>query len=302
MQPVHKMFSMFVYWPLVSVFKKSGPFFFEFLQKFYGRNRKSLRTAFVVRFHKNRESCARFVEFFLNVSFFHYSLILPQFAVSCNRDTIFVMKEKAFFEQYKNLNSQQREAVDAIEGPVMVVAGPGTGKTQVLTLRIANILDKTDTEPESILALTFTESAAASMKRRLAEIIGSPAYSVAINTFHGFCNDVIKTYPEYFPRIMNSINITEVDQINIIKEFSEFRVKDTLKKINDFKKDGLSPKEVEKIYPHTKKFGVRTAKIYAKYETELKKQKLYDFSDMILEVLRTLKKNKNLLQILKERY
>src|SRR3989344_1866986 len=207
-----------------------------------------------------------------------------------------------FEKHYRQLNPQQREAVDAIEGPVMVVAGPGTGKTQVLTLRIANILDKTDTEPENILALTFTESAAASMKRRLAEIIGSPAYSVAINTFHGFCNDVIKTYPEYFPRIMNSINITEVDQINIIKEFSEFRVKDTLKKINDFKKDGLSPKEVEKIYPHTKKFGVRTAKIYAKYETELKKQKLYDFSDMILEVLRTLKKNKNLLQILQERY
>jgi len=205
------------------------------------------------------------------------------------------MKEKAFFEQYKNLNSQQREAVDAIEGPVMVVAGPGTGKTQVLTLRIANIIQRTDTEPESILALTFTESAAASMKRRLAEIIGSPAYSVAINTFHGFCNDVIKTYPEYFPRIMNSINITEVDQINIIKEFSEFRVKDTLKKINDFKKDDISPKESEKINP-------KTAKVYAKYETELKKQKLYDFNDMILEVLGALKKNKKLLQILQERY
>src|SRR3989338_3680280 len=155
------------------------------------------------------------------------------------------MKQKTFFEHYKNLNSQQREAVDAIEGPVMVVAGPGTGKTQVLTLRIANIIQRTDTEPESILALTFTESAAASMKRRLAEIIGSPAYSVAINTFHGFCNDVIKTYPEYFPRIMNSINITEVDQINIIKEFVGYRLKDFLKKINDLKKDGISQKEAE---------------------------------------------------------
>lgn len=205
------------------------------------------------------------------------------------------MKQKEFAEQYKNLNREQKIAVDAIEGPVMVVAGPGTGKTQVLTLRIANILQRTDTEPESILALTFTESAAASMKRRLAEIIGSPAYCVAINTFHGFCNDVIKTYSEYFPRIMNSVNITEVDQINIIKEFSEFRVKDILKKINDFKKDGISPKEAEKI-------NSKTAKIYAKYEAELKKQKLYDYNDMILEALRALKKNKKLLQILQERY
>src|SRR3989344_1795786 len=200
-----------------------------------------------------------------------------------------------FEKHYRQLNPQQREAVDAIEGPVMVVAGPGTGKTQVLTLRIANILDKTDTEPENILALTFTESAAASMKRRLAEIIGSSAYSVAINTFHGFCNDVIKTYPEYFPRIMNSVNITEVDQINIIKEFSDFRVKDILKKINDFKKDSISPKEAKKINP-------KIAKIYAKYETELKKQKLYDYNDMILETLKAMKKNKKLLQILQEKY
>lgn len=205
------------------------------------------------------------------------------------------MKQKNFFEQYKNLNQEQREAVDAIEGPVMVVAGPGTGKTQVLTLRIANILRQTDTEPESVLALTFTESAAASMRRRLADIIGSPAYSVSINTFHGFCNNVINTYPEYFPRIKNSVNITEVDQINIIKEFSDFRIKDILKKINDFKKDDISPKEAEKVNP-------KIAKVYAKYEAELKKQKLYDYSDMILEVLRSLKKRKALLQILQEKY
>ncbi|MEK7502915.1 MAG: ATP-dependent helicase, partial [Patescibacteria group bacterium] len=210
-----------------------------------------------------------------------------------------MLSTDTFKKHYKQLNTQQREAVDAIEGPVMVVAGPGTGKTQVLTLRIANILQRTDTEPENILALTFTESAAASMKRRLAEIIGSPAYSVSINTFHGFCNDVIKTYPEYFPRIMNSVNITEVEQINIIKEFSEFRVKDILKKINDFKRDGLSPKDAAKIYPHTKNFGVG---VYAKYEIELKKQKLYDYNDMILEVLKSLKKNQKLLQILQEKY
>ncbi|MEK7513136.1 MAG: UvrD-helicase domain-containing protein, partial [Patescibacteria group bacterium] len=123
-----------------------------------------------------------------------------------------------FESLYARLNHAQKEAVDAIEGPVMVVAGPGTGKTQVLTLRIANILRLTDVEPKNILALTFTESAAISMRRRLAEIVGSPAYSVVISTFHGFCNDIIKNYPEEFPRIVGSEHITEVDQIAVVED------------------------------------------------------------------------------------
>lgn len=123
-----------------------------------------------------------------------------------------------FKNAYEKLNAQQRHAVDSIEGPVMVIAGPGTGKTQILTLRIANILKKTDMEPENVLALTFTESGVASMRRRLMDMIGGPAYSVAINTFHGFCNDIIKDYPEEFPRIIGSENITDVDQIRIIED------------------------------------------------------------------------------------
>ncbi|HYC83145.1 MAG TPA: UvrD-helicase domain-containing protein, partial [Candidatus Paceibacterota bacterium] len=111
---------------------------------------------------------------------------------------------QAFEEAYEKLNPAQREAVDAIDGPVVVAAGPGTGKTQILALRIANILLQTDTPPSAILALTFTESGVASMRERLVRIIGTPAYKVAINTFHGFCNDAIKRYPEYFPRIIGA--------------------------------------------------------------------------------------------------
>ena len=76
---------------------------------------------------------------------------------------------------YSGLNSAQKQAVDAIDGPVMVVAGPGTGKTQILTLRIANILLKTDTQPENILALTFTESGARAMRERLRTYISELA-------------------------------------------------------------------------------------------------------------------------------
>ena len=87
---------------------------------------------------------------------------------------------------YSRLNSQQKKAVDTIEGPVMVVAGPGTGKTQVLAARIANILLKTDTNPRAILALTFTESAAKEMRQRLVKMIGKTGYYVQISTFHAF--------------------------------------------------------------------------------------------------------------------
>lgn len=91
-----------------------------------------------------------------------------------------------FAEEYRKLNTAQREAVDTLDGPVMVVAGPGTGKTQVLTLRIGNILKKTDTKADSILCLTFTNSGVKAMKKRLEEYIGSDSTNVHISTFHSF--------------------------------------------------------------------------------------------------------------------
>lgn len=255
--------------------------------------------------------------------------------------------EKNFDELYQKLNSAQREAVDAVEGPVMVVAGPGTGKTQILTLRIANILKKTDTVPSSILALTFTESGVTSMRRRLAEIIGSPAYSVVISTFHGFCNDVIKNYPEQFPRIVGSQSITEVDQINILEEaigelplqnlkpFGEpmYYLRAILSGINELKREGVGVEQfAETIKKEKKNFetipdlyyasGAHKGKmkgkyqdilkrikknedliqVYRYYQAALEKAKLYDYSDMIMEVLQALSKNPDLLLILQEQH
>lgn len=123
-----------------------------------------------------------------------------------------------FVDSYKRLNEGQKQAVDAIEGPVLVVAGPGTGKTQILTLRIANILLKTDAPPDSVLALTFTEAGVDAMKRRLLHLIGPTAYRVPIHTFHGFCSMLIHTHPQYFPRIISSIALTEIESIVLIRE------------------------------------------------------------------------------------
>src|SRR5687767_15789879 len=81
--------------------------------------------------------------------------------------------EKKFAEEYEKLNEKQREAVDRIEGPVMVIAGPGTGKTQILAARIGKILLETDTDPRNILCLTYTDAGAITMRKRLLEFIGS---------------------------------------------------------------------------------------------------------------------------------
>ena len=104
---------------------------------------------------------------------------------------------EAFDTAYKKLNKKQKLAVDTIEGPVMVIAGPGTGKTTILTLRIANILRLTDTPPSGILAITFTDAGVKAMRMKLREIIGSRADEVRLHTFHGFASSVFSEFPDH---------------------------------------------------------------------------------------------------------
>ncbi len=110
-------------------------------------------------------------------------------------------EEAAFFARYEKLNSSQREAVDTIFGPVMVIAGPGTGKTEVLSMRIAQLLrSDAQVQPGEILCLTYTDEATNAMRRRLVQIIGPAAHKVQIFTFHGFCNSIIQAAPDYFSK------------------------------------------------------------------------------------------------------
>lgn len=103
-----------------------------------------------------------------------------------------------FKAAYKQLNSAQKQAVDAIDGPVLVVAGPGTGKTELLSLRVANILLKTDTDASNILCLTFTNKAATNMRERLYQRIGPASRNVVVRTFHSFAAEIMNQYPDYF--------------------------------------------------------------------------------------------------------
>lgn len=168
-----------------------------------------------------------------------------------------------FETRYQKLNDKQRKAVDTIDGPVMVIAGPGTGKTELLGMRAANILQKTDTLPENILCLTFTDSGAHAMRQRLASIIGKDAYKVAIHTFHSFGSEIINQYGEYFYQGAQFRPADELSTYQIIRgildelEYSNplaskmngeyTHLRDIISTISDLKRSGLTSDELLQI-------------------------------------------------------
>jgi len=125
--------------------------------------------------------------------------------------------QKKFLQEYERLNDQQRKAVDTIEGPVMVIAGPGTGKTQILASRIGKILLETDAAPTNILCLTYTDAGVVAMRKRLLQFIGPDAYKVNIYTFHAFCNDIIQENLSLFEKTALD-PISDLEKIELFKE------------------------------------------------------------------------------------
>lgn len=260
------------------------------------------------------------------------------------------MKQKqdreAFNTAYAALNTEQKDAVDSIDGPVMVVAGPGTGKTQILTLRIANILIQTDTAPESILALTFTESGAKAMRERLRRYIGATAYQVPIYTFHGFAEQLISRYPDSYHRVIGGRPANELEKITLLESIldnveikllrpmgnPQYYVPHILRIIGQLKQEYITPdaladsivqqeielRGIEKIHEkgaHKGKVRGEYAKkeksieknrelllVYRQYEALLSEQNLYDFDDMIVETVKALSANQDMLRDLQEQY
>lgn len=123
---------------------------------------------------------------------------------------------EAFLEELQRLNPAQREAVEQIDGPVLVIAGPGTGKTHMLAARIGKILLDTDTRAYNVLCLTFTDAGVRAMRQRLLQLIGPEAYRVHIYTFHSFCNTIIRDNLELFGR-RDLEPLSELERIDIIR-------------------------------------------------------------------------------------
>ncbi len=128
------------------------------------------------------------------------------------------MSTEDFGKELQLLNPEQRRAVDEIYGPVMVIAGPGTGKTQILAMRIGNILVKTDAHPQNILCLTYTEAGTVAMRKRLSRLIGAEAYNIHIHTFHGFCNQIILDYSELFSAHHDLRPVDDLERLNFYME------------------------------------------------------------------------------------
>lgn len=157
---------------------------------------------------------------------------------------------------FASLNPAQRQAVETIDGPVLVIAGPGTGKTQLLAVRAANILQKTDTAPQNILCLTYTEVGARNMRERLSQLIGKAAYDIRISTYHGFGSELIRQHADYFQQTGTEQAIDSIGQIKLINAIyetlpatnplwrAEVYAKDVLHFISEAKRAMLSPSDI----------------------------------------------------------
>lgn len=169
---------------------------------------------------------------------------------------------KEFTAAYEQLNTQQRQAVDAIDGAVMVIAGPGTGKTQTIALRVANILKQTQMRPSNILCLTFSTSGVKAMRERLRHFIGPDAYGVTVQTVHGFCNDVIQQHPDVFAEWRTLEQVSEIERLRIARagiatlpvaailrrpRVGQDRAMSIVRRIDELKRENVRPADLQAI-------------------------------------------------------
>lgn len=243
-----------------------------------------------------------------------------------------------FDTEYSRLNAAQKQAVDTVEGPVMVIAGPGTGKTQVLALRVANILRTTQARPGNILCLTFSSAGATAMRDRLRRLIGGDAYAVTVNTLHGFCDAIISRNPSIFSEWTVQKSISQIEQykamqklIDTVSDSSALinpknpydRIPAILGRISDCKREGKTLQDLLKVADEydvqmegKSKTGTKQhdknmlqarkfrdfVELFRRYEEHLEEKGFYDFDDMILTVIAALAEDENLLLSLQERY
>jgi DNA helicase-2/ATP-dependent DNA helicase PcrA len=206
-----------------------------------------------------------------------------------------------FKQRYNALNERQRKAVDTIDGPVMVVAGPGTGKTELLSVRTANILAKTDTLPSAILCLTFTDNAARNMRERLVGLMGAEGYKVAIHTFHSFGAEVMNRHSQFFYHGAHFKPADELSAHEILTELlqklphdnplastmnGEFTyIKDVQRIISDMKRSGYTPDEINSILDRNDAFTSWVLpKLQASFAPTMSKKQFDRIAELVDEI------------------
>ena len=217
------------------------------------------------------------------------------------------MTEQFFLD---NLNPEQKKAVDCLDGPLLVMAGAGSGKTRVLTYRIANLIAQ-GISPWNILAITFTNKAANEMKSRAEKLIGESAKNVVLSTFHSFCARLLRREIKITGKFTSSFAIYDAsDSKNLVKQcvkelkLDDKRFDSVQNKISELKNELITPEKFkEKLsYGGGGNYEANVAMIYELYQKKLQMNNALDFDDLIFKTVDLFRNYPNILEKYQERF
>lgn len=206
--------------------------------------------------------------------------------------------------QIEKLNNEQQKAVNHIDGPMLVLAGAGSGKTKVLTNRIANLINN-KVSPYNILAITFTNKAAKEMKDRVVKLIGKEAYNIQISTFHSFGLKILKENYTYLGYEKNFTIIDSDDVLTIIKKIMKdlnmnkayYNPRELKNKISSAKNEMMNVDAFSKV-----EFDSKVVAVYKEYQKKLKNGNCIDFDDLLILPIKLFKNYPHILEEYQERY
>lgn len=210
---------------------------------------------------------------------------------------------------YDTLNDRQKEAVYHTEGPLLILAGAGSGKTRVLTHRVAYLIKEKNVNPWNIMAITFTNKAAGEMRERVDKLVGAGAEQIWVATFHSTCVRILRRYIDRLG-YDNRFTIYDTDdQKSIMKEiFKRLEIDTKLYKEKSFmaaisyaKNELLTPEKYEKTVDGDY-YKKRVAQVYYEYQKELKKNNALDFDDLLMKAVELFQKNPDILESYQERF
>ena len=207
-----------------------------------------------------------------------------------------------------DLNKEQQKAVLETEGPLLILAGAGSGKTRVLTTKVAYLIEEAGISPYNILAITFTNKAAKEMSNRLYRLIGDKAKYVQVSTFHSFGVKILRENFKYLGYDKNFVIMDSEDSVSVIKKILKEKGIDPKiynpnaikNKISSCKNEMMSPKDYEKYVASD--FEKIVLLVYELYEDTLKKNNSIDFDDLLLLPIKLFRENPNILQNYQERF
>ena len=207
------------------------------------------------------------------------------------------------------LNERQKEAVLTTEGPVLVLAGAGSGKTTVLVNRIAYMISEKHIRPWNILAITFTNKAAREMKDRIERLLGDTAKDMWIGTFHSVCVRILRSCIDLLGYSRDFVIYDTADTKTVMKEClreldideKSFPVRNVLSIISNAKNDLMDAATFENVYKSDYRMSI-IAKIYYRYQTKLRKNNAVDFDDIILNTVKILSENPDVLSKYQDKF